>query len=254
MNWKVLDALDTKYSAINAIMVVELSSRHVVMSNALAVEYFAGRDDIISLQRMLGRDTDLVDFFEMVQQTLDVEHIAVVDDVMAEGKTGDDLDCRITFTYATPSKKFLFMKLHPVVNNRPYYLEKFIETRKRPCFTLSLNENLSVNHGNPMFYKAFACNKTSMKLRYKNYFGNLLSEEFRQDYEAMIYQAVEEKPYGRLEIPVQTALGEALWFYYDTTRLRQVESDFRNNLFCLLVQKNATHEQLSNPFDPADGG
>lgn len=250
MNWKVLDALDTKHSAINAIMVVELSSRHVVMSNALALDYFAGRDDIISLQRMLGRDTDLVDLFQSVQDSLDVEYIAVVDDVVAEGKTGDDLDCRITFTYATPSKKFLFMKVHPVVNNRPYYLEKFIESRKRPCFTLSLKENLTVNYGNAQFYKAFACNKTSMKLRYKNYFGNLLSEEFRQDYEAMIFQAVKENPYGRLEIPVQTALGEALWFYYDSLRLRQVEEDFNNNLFCLLVRKDVSHEDLSDPFDP----
>lgn len=250
MNWTVLDALNTKHNAINAIMVVELSTRRVVMSNALADEYFFSHNDVISLQKLFGRDTDLEDLFQSVAEAVDAENIAIVDDVTAEGKTGDDLDCRITFTYATPSKKFLFMKVHPVINNRPYYLEKFIETRKRPCFTLSLEENLTVNHGNPAFYKAFACNKTSMKLRYKNYFGNLLAEEFRQEYEALIFQAVDRSPQGRLEIPVQTAQGEALWFYYDTLRLRQVEEDFHKNLFCLLVRKEETHETLTNPFDP----
>lgn len=249
MDWSVLDSLSTQHSGISAIMVVEIKTRRVVMSNTLGMQYFSGRDDIISIQKMFGRDTDMADLFQSVTDALDADQIAIVQDVTTEGRAGDEMECRITFTYATPSKKFFFMKVRPVVNNRPYYLEKFIESRKRPCFTLGLQENLTVRQGNPLFYKAFACNKTSMKLRYKNYFGNLLAEEFRQEYEAMIYEAVKGKPFGRLDIPVQTAQGEALWFYYDTTRLVQVEEDFNNNLFCLLVRKDDSQEDLINPFD-----
>ncbi|MFI3254203.1 MAG: hypothetical protein R3Y63_07660 [Eubacteriales bacterium] len=249
MNWKVLDALDTKHSAINALLIVELESRRVVMANTLALKYFAGQDDQISLQKTLGRDINLQDLFLSVQEDLSHNVVTLMEDSVVEGKTGDDLECDISFTYATPEKKHIFMKIHPIINNKPYYLENFIATRKRPAFALNIHENLTVTHGNPLFYKAFACNKTSMKLRYKNYFGNLLSEENRQDYEAQIFAALDQAPMGKLDIPVQTAFGETLYFYYDTLRLRQVEDDFRNNLFCLLVGKDDNNETLTTPFD-----
>lgn len=248
MNWSVLDALETKHSAINAILVVELDSLRVVMANTLALEYFARRDNNISLQRTLGADTNLKDLFQSVQDDLGEKLETVMEDATLERNIGDELECDLTFTYASPEKKHVFLKIHPNFDNRPYYLEKFIESRPRPAFTLNLNANLSINHGNAKFFQAFACNKTSMKLRYKNYFGNLLAEEFRSEYEALIFGGVNRAPYGRLEIPVQTAQGESLWFYYDTLRLRKLEEDFHNNLFCLLVNKEDTHEDLNNPF------
>lgn len=249
MDWKVLDALETQHNAVNAILVVEIALRRVVMANALAIQYFAVRGDEISLQKTLGRERDLSDLFSSVEEDLQVNVVSLLENTEVESTEGESLDCHITFTYATPEKKHVFIKIHPIIDNRPYYLEKFIESRKRPAFSLNINENLTVNHGNHLFYQAFACNKTSMKLRYKSYFGNLLSEERRHDYEGMIYAAIKENPVGKLDIPVQTANGETLFFYYDSLRLRQVEDDFNNNLFCLLVHDSDSLEDLTNPFD-----
>lgn len=249
MNWKVLDALETKHSAVNGIMVVEIANHSVVMANSLALQYFAGRNDVISLQKTLGRETNLDELFQSVEDDLGENLVTVMEDAVLEGKTGEELDCNISFTYANPDKKHFFVKVRPNIDNRPYFLGKFIESRKHPAFSLNLNANLTINHGNELFYRAFACNKTSMKLRYKNYFGNLLAEDLRQDYEGKIHAAVEESPMGKLEIPVQTAQGETLYFYYDSRRLRQVESDYRNNLFCLLVGKDAKHADLCKALD-----
>lgn len=248
MNWNVLNELSTKHPAINAILVVEIASKRVVMANSLALQYFSRRDDVINLQRTLGLETDLNDLFESVVEDLGENSSTVMESATVEGKTGEDLECDITFTYAQPDKTHLFVKIHPIIDNKPYYLEKFVETRKRPSFTLNLNANLTVNHGNAKFYECFACNKTSMKLRYKNYFGNLLAEEYRQEYEAQIYAAVAESPVGKIDIPVQTAQGVTLWFYYDSLRLRQVEDDSSNNLFCMLISDDDTEETLNSPF------
>lgn len=249
MDWKVLDALDITANAINALMVVDIESRRVLMSNALGMEYFSRKDNLISLQSTLGIDTDVGELFQSVTEALEDNLQTSLDGTSVVLKDGEELDCNIVFTFATPEKKHLFMKVHPLVDNKPYYLEKFVESRRRPAFTLNVSENLTVNHGNPGFYKCFACNKTSMKLRYKNYFGNLLAEDMRQDYEAKIYEAIKEQPSGILDIPVQTALGEVLYFYFDTERLKQVESDSNRNLFCLLVSKDDTEADLCNPFE-----
>lgn len=249
MDWKMLDALENKSNGINAIMVVDIKARRVIMATDLALEYFGNRDNVISLQRTLGLESDIEKILATVVEELEDKQVSTLSDSLVVDKTGEEIECEIAFTFATPEKEQLFMKIHPILNNRPYYLEKFIESRKRPAFTLNLNENLTVNLGSPAFYKCFACNKTSMKLRYKNYFGNLLSVEMRQDYESIIHAAVQEQPFGKLDIPVQTAMGEVLYFYFDTRRLKQVEEDFNNNLFCLLVSKEDTDEDLTNPFD-----
>lgn len=252
MNWSNIDAFETAHAnGINAIMVVDIDSKRVVMSNGLALQYFSKQDDVISLQSILGRDTNMQDFFSSIVEDLSENLHAVKEETTVFDRDDEDKLVDLVFTYATPAKQHLFMKVHPILDNKPYYLEKFIETRSRPAFTLNLNKKLTVNYGNPKFYQCFACNKTSMKLRYKNLFGNLLADEFRTDYEALIFEAVKEKPSGRLDIPVQTALGEVLWFYYDTTRLKQVEPDPLNNVFCLLVSKDESTEELNNPFDNA---
>lgn len=251
MDWNNLDSLQKTYNAINAIIVVDIETRRAVMANDLALQYFSEKDDIISMQTVLGRDINIEAMFADIVTDLETNLHSVRENTTTVGAMGDDLECDLVFTYATPDKKQLFMKVHPIIDNKPYYLEKFIETRSRPAFTLNVHENLTVNFGNEKFYKSFACNKTSMKLRYKNYFGNLLAEELRQDYEATIHSAIKDQECARLDIPVQTAMGEVLWFYFDKKRLRQVESDPNNNLFCLLVSKDDTTEDLNNPFDNA---
>ncbi len=249
MNWYALDALETKYSAINALLVVEVAQRRVVMSNSLALQYFSIRDNEISLQKTLGREMNLEDLFQSVKERLEEKIVTILENTEVESNDGDIFSCHISFTYATPKKNYMFIKIHPIFDNRPYYLEKFIESRSRPAFSLNINENLTINHGNNSFFQAFACNKASMKLRYKNYFGNLLSEENRQEYEGLIFESLKTTPVAKLDIPVRTAQGETLYFYYDSLRLQQVEDDYKNNLFCLLVREDETQEDLSNPFD-----
>lgn len=249
MNWKDLDALESKPASTNAIMVVEVQSRRVIMSNEQSLTFFGRNDGVISLQRTLGLETDLSDLFRSVVEDLEENVHTVLEDTTVVLNDEEEMECNIVFTFATPEKKHLFMKVHPIVDNRPYYMEKFIESRKRPAFTLNVNENLTVNCGNENFYKCFACNKTSMKLRYKNYFGNLLAEEMRRDYEEMIHAAVKSQTSGILDVPVQTALGEVLYFYFDATRLKQVTDDPSVNLFCLLVPKDITEADLKDPFN-----
>lgn len=249
MDWKVLDAIETKYSAINALLVVEIEQRRVILANSVALQYFSIRENEISLQKLLGRDMNLEELFQSVAEGLEETLEMVMENIEVENRDGEIYSSHISFTYATPMKNYLFVKIHPNFDNRPYYLEKFIETRSRPAFSLNTNENLTINHGNHKFFQAFACNKASMKLRYKNYFGNLLAEELRQEYEGMIFESLKTNPVAKLDIPVKTAQGETLFFYYDSLRLRQVEEDYKNNLFCLLVAENETQEDLSNPFD-----
>lgn len=249
MNWSSLDALESKYSAINGIIVIDVETRRVVMANTLSLRYFGDETEEISVQRTLGRDKDIQALFQQVQEELEKNLVYVIENTTVTGIDGEELLCDISFTFANPGKKFLFMTIHPNVDNKPYYMKKFIDSRSRPAFLLNVEDKPVVNHGNAQFFKSFACNKTSMKLRYKNVFASLLAEDMRHDYEKIIMDSVRQAPYGKIDVPVQTAQGETLYFYYDSQRLHQVVEDYRQNLFCLLVKQDEEHDMLLDPFD-----
>ncbi len=249
MNLAMLDLLDgSATNAVNTILAVDVAGKKVVRQTPLATEFFHQQDGHTSLKRLLGKERSLDDFLGEATSLLDTTPKYVISDTTVVGKTGEELDCHITCSYITDEKKHLFLKIRPIIDNRPYYLQRFIHTRSRPAFTLDVKDNLSITVANDVFYKSFACNEESLKIIYRNLFVNLLAQDSRKDYEKQILEAVEEHEAFIVEIPIKTARGETKWLYFNKTKLKQVSEEGNPCLFCLLVDPEETIEELDRPF------
>lgn len=249
MNLAMIDLLDTKSNAVNAIMAIDLETKKVVRQNQLSADYFYQREGATDLKKLFGEDTDKDEFIQGVLVELEDNDKAVISGTTVQGKTGDEVECHLTFSYLNDEYSHLLLKVHPIIDNKPYYMEKFIETRTRPAFTLNVKDNLSINQANDVFYKSFACNEESLKIIYRNMFVNLLAQDSRQDYEKQILDAIDENHYAIVEIPIKTARGETLWLYFNKRKLRPVEDKENPSLFCLLVSREDTLADIDNPFD-----
>lgn len=249
MNLSMLQVLETNSNAINAILAVDLSTKKVVGENLLAHKYFIQKDGVSDFVRMLGPATNSYEFVRKIREALKHREKVQITGAHVMGKTGEKLECDMTFSFITPEQTHVFMKIKPKIDNKPYYLEKFIETRKRPAFTLNLHDDVKINYGNQAFFRSFACTKETMESKYDNLFGNLLGADSRSEDLEALRKAVKEGNSGILdEVSLQTARGERVWLYFNKNKLKQVESDCNNNLFCLLVGSETTLEELEDPF------
>lgn len=246
MNLEVLKVLE---KSVNAIMAVEVANLKVVSDNRMAREMFTEKDVPIRLSTLFMSSGKAEEVMSEVLVDLESLDKVRVWDTEVMGGDGEKIACDMEFSYVNDSKTHLFLKVRPILDNKTFYLEKFIETRKRPAFTMSRTGDFIIGMGNASFYRAFACNEESLRIRYHGEFALFLQEAGREDDLAKMRNAISRNPSGILDIPIQTAYGDTLWFYYDTKKLRQLEKEDHSLMFCLLVSKTDTIENLDDPFD-----
>ncbi len=246
MNLAMLEALENSLSAIVAI---ELKSEKIVSENKKARELLSIKGKPIDLSELFFSKSKKNHLINAAYSALQREDKYRVWDTEVRGSAKDNVKCDIEFSFVNDAKTHFFLKIRPIVDNKSYYLEKFIETRRRPAFTMNRHGDFIVGLGNDSFYAAFACNKETIKTKYNGEFVRFLQEEGRKQTEAKIRNAIAKNSNGILDIPIQTARGDTLFFYYDTKKLKQVEVEVDNTMFCLLVSKTDTIEALDDPFD-----
>lgn len=246
MNLKMLEALE---NSINAILAIELKSEKVVSQNRQARELLSSKGQPIDLSVLFSSKAKKNTVLNTMYSALQHEDKFRMWDCELMGGDKEIVKSDIEFSFVTSAKTHVFLKVRPIVDNKAFYLEKFIETRKRPAFTLSRFGPLLVGLGNQSFYSSFACNKETIKTKYNSEFVRFLQQEGREETEAEIRSAIEHHSNGILNIPIQTARGESLLFYYDTKKLKQLEKEADSLMFCLLVSKDDTIEDLDDPFD-----
>ncbi len=246
MNLKMLEALE---KSLSAILAVELKSEKVVSENLRARELLSENGKNIDLSALFFTKVNKNNILNAMYSALQHEDKYRIWET--EVQTGDKgkLECDLEFSFITDVRTHIFIKIRPIVDNKSYYLQHFIETRKRPAFTMCRTGNFIVGIGNDKFYKAFACDKDTIKTKYNNEFSHFLNQDGRKETVEKLRTAIEQNSSGILDIPIQTARGETLYFFYDTKKLRQVEKEAGTLMFCLLVAKTDTIEELCDPFD-----
>lgn len=246
MNLEVLKVLE---KSVNAIMAIEVATLQVISDNRVARELFSVKGNAINLSSLFFSKENASEIMEGVCEKLKEKPKHRIWDTEVMGSEREKIPCDVEFSYVNDDKTHMFLKVRPVLDNKTYYLEKFIETRKRPAFTMSPTGEFIVKLGNESFYKSFACNKETIRTRYQGQFVRFLNEDDRKVDEQKIRDAIAKKPNGILDIPIQTAYGDTMWLYYDTQKLKQLEKEIDSLMFCLLVKKTDTVEDLIDPFD-----
>ncbi len=245
MNLKMLEALE---NSLNAIVAIELRSEKVVSENKRARDLLSIKGKPIDLEQLFFSTSKKNHTINAAYAALQREDKYRIWDTEVRGSGKENVKCDIEFSFVNDSKTHFFLKVRPIVDNKTYYLEKFIETRKRPAFTLN-RRDLKVGIGNDSFYRSFACNSESIKTKYNSEFVRFLQEEGRAETEQQIKTTMAEHNRGIIDIPIHTARNETLFFYYDLKKLKQVEIEADSLIFCLLVEKTDTIEDLDDPFD-----
>lgn len=246
MNLKMLDALE---NCLSAILAIELKTERVVGDNKRARELLGINGKPIDLSVLFFNKASKNTILNGMYNALQHEDKYRIWDTKVKGVLKDDVECDIEFSFITDAKTHVFLKIRPIVDNKAFYLEKFIETRRRPAFTMNRTGEFLVGIGNDSFYSSFACNKDTIKTKYNNEFVRFLQQEGRKETEQQIRDSISLHSAAILDIPIQTARGETLFFYYDTKKLRQVEKEAGTLMFCLLLSKDDTIEALDDPFD-----
>lgn len=246
MNLEVLKVLE---KSVNAIMAIEVPSLKVISDNRVARELFSVKSSPIDLSSLFFSAENAKEIMSGVYEKLKTTQKHRIWDTEVMDSDHERIPCDVEFSYVNDDKTHMFLKVRPVLDNKTYYLEKFIETRKRPAFTMSPTGEFIVKLGNESFYKSFACNKETIRTRYNGEFVRFLHEDNRKEEEQKIRDAIAEKPHGILDIPIQTAYGDTMWLYYDTKKLKQLEKEIDSLMFCLLVKKTDKVEDLIDPFD-----
>lgn len=246
MNLEVLKVLE---KSVSAILAIESDTLKTISENHRATELLSINAAPIRLSTLFFSKSKAEKIMAEVTAQLETQDKYRIWDTEVMSATREPLPCDMEFSYVNDSKTHFFLKIRPILDNKTYYLEKFIETRKRPAFTMNKHGEFIVGLGNDSFYKSFACNQETIRTRYKGEFIRFLQEEGRKEDEAKIRNAISEKSSGILDIPIQTAYGDTLWFYYDTQKLKQLEKEENTLMFCLLVNKTDTIEDLADPFD-----
>lgn len=242
MNFHLLSALK---DSTNAIVALEISTASIVAGNRLAKVFFGQEDGSYKLDKLMGDAESKQAFIQEIRDKLATDSEASIEDTIVYGVNGEKIGCDLTFGYVTKEEHHIFVRVRPSNDNKALLLENFIRTRKRPTFTLNVYENFRINLANEEFYKSMACSKDTLLKYYDNQFLNLLDESSRDDYEATIFRALIENPTDILNVPVHTSFGRTLYFYYDMQKLSLVESDWNANLYCALVRKGETLEELN---------
>ncbi len=228
----------------NAIVTIDMTECKVVAGNILAHKMFGRPDKTFDSAKILGEFSNISDFIQNLRMLLTGTDTAEVKDSFVLGENREQISCDLMYDILTADRNIVVMRASPVVDQRRYILQTFIQSRKHPAFTLNVYENLKIVHGNDEFYRTFACTVQSMAEKYDNQFISMLSEDRMEDDESQIFNALKEKPCGILDVKIQTARGESLYFYYDTEKLKLIEPDWNSNLFCMLVEKDTPLEQL----------
>lgn len=249
----MLTMLTALEHSTSAFLAIDLHSYKIVAQNKVATELFSSPKVPMNLGRLLGGRTSIGTFMKEMKEHLKEDDKYHLDNTTAANHKGEEFECDMEYGYITYDNKFVYLKVRPITDTKQYYLEKFVETRTRPAFTLDVKNNLKVTYGNDAFFRCFACDKVSIQLKYQSLFEKLLAEDGREDYVDLIKTSIQKESVAILDVPVKTARGDTLYVYFNKDKLKQVDPEGKH-LFCFLANSGDTLEDLDDPFTSREDG
>lgn len=246
---RILTILRVLDHSKNGIFLIHTEAGTVSGGNATAKKLFPASKGKSSLSEILGGAFTDEFLMERVVPDLMETGKCFVDNTQVTTTTGETLQTELDFVLATDDMEYIFMIIRLKEDRRPFYLQTLLRKSKHPAFLLDYGERFTVREGNTEFYNAFACTKDNIEEKYQSLFDNFLPEETREEDVLRIFSALAEKESDILDIHVQTSHGETLFFYYNVKKLRPLIDSDERCMFCLLVGKEETLENVEYPYD-----
>lgn len=243
----ILELLDTEAPSGNAIFLIETESASVLGGNRQANDMFAQRPNDFNLKKILKNAYSVHYLIELAEELLAEQDIATLKNIEIITLKDEIFSCNLDLLYATENQEGLLIIVKIQEDRRPHYLKLLLDKNNRPAFLLHCGDDLIVRGGNDLFYKSFACTRENIQEKYQNRFELFLSEEERLNYVAHIYNTLQQESHGILNVPLRTARGEVLYFYFSKKAIKHLVED--TSVFCLLVGQNETLEQVECPYD-----
>ncbi|MFI3255064.1 MAG: hypothetical protein R3Y63_12140 [Eubacteriales bacterium] len=247
---KILEILDREAPSGNAIFLFEVDTGKVLGGNLEANDLFSTKHNVFDLKKIFGDSLPMESLMQRITIKLDEQKITSIDDVEVVCKKNEVHRCSLDFTYLTDERKGIIMIVKIKEDFRGIFLEMLLSNSKRPAFLLEYaTDDLVIRNGNDTFYQAFVCTRDNIEEKYESRLENLLSEEDRERYMSDILTGIQGGSSGILQVPLRTARGETLLFYYSKKLIKPLIDEEDKCLFCLLVGTGETQEEVECPYD-----
>ncbi|MFI3250666.1 MAG: hypothetical protein R3Y07_06860 [Eubacteriales bacterium] len=235
-------------TATKSIMVFNIRSSQIEASNSIAKDYFKRSGDEVVFSDLFEFKEEGRNALRLAMNSLTSRDEVILTNRMVVTKEGMQLKSDIKFMYLTPERDQLLITIKPEIDNRRYYLERFIDSRRRPALTYDIN-NLKVDYANILFYRAFACDKVRIVTMYDSRLTNFMREDYRADFENTIKDSVHSIDSMLLDIPFSTSNGKTLNLYYNTKTLKDVTERDSGLIYFCLAEKHESVKALCDPFE-----
>lgn len=249
---QILELLDSEVKSENAIFLFEIATGKVEGGNLQANALFAKKPDEFDMLKILSPVDSIEGLLAEACEGLKATPHCIIYNKELFTVSEETVLCNMDFTYATDSMDRMLLIIRVKEDKRPEYLKMLLKKSKRPTFLIDFGQNMVVRDANDVFYHSFACSADTIEAKYQSHFENFLGEENREEYILNISVALNQQEKGIVEVPLQTARGEVMYFYFSKVRITQFLPEGDTCIFCQLVNQKETLEDVEYPFDVAD--
>lgn len=240
--------MGSEKTATKSILVLNVRSGLVEGSNSIAKEYFLKRGDEVVYEDLFEYIDEGRNIMRLAMGSLESrEEITMTNrEIITKDKVRVKADLK--FMYITPEKNYLLIVIKPEIDNKRYYLERFVDTRRRPAFTYNIND-LTIDYANNLFHRAFATDKVRLVKVHNSKLTNFMSEDYRADFNNTIRDSVNSISSMIIDIPFSTATGKHLSLFYNTETLKGVSERNSGIVYFCMVERGENLKDVSDPFE-----
>lgn len=245
---QILELLDREVPSGNPIFMIKTEQKQLIGGNEKANQLFSTEKNVFDLEKLFEESFSAL-LTEAISQLKEGQTVFTAEDLSLKNVHGEKMCVHLEFTYATNDGAGIILIMKIQEDRRPHYIEMLLKKNKHPAFMVEYGENLMIRQGNDAFYHAFICTEENIEEKYQNRFENFLPEDERDEYVSDIFQALSKLESGIVDIPIQTAHRDNLFFYFSKNILKNLLEEGEKCIFCLLVEQDEKIEDIEYPYD-----
>lgn len=246
---KILELLDSELNTENSIFILDGATASCFGGNAKANEHFANNPDQFDFSTIFYEENPLAPLLKQATEALESQERFEVAEQILFSKEKEKYNCNLEFTFVNDSRQAILMVVKIQEDQRPHYIKLLLDRSKRPAFLIEPGEHFQIRAANEAFYKSFACTEKTIQAKYGGNFVNFLPEEGREEYISDIRQSLHRSNSAIVDVPLQTAFGEDLLFYFSKDEIKDLLEEGEECYYCLLVGPKETLEEVEYPYD-----
>lgn len=225
-------AVDLLNQNASAFVIFHRNSYEIVSENKKARDMFFQKGTDYHLQSIFGSEEAVEKIVHKSEEELRSHQPISLFNVIIPQKSDHKLVCNLEFSYISDDQNYIYMKLTEKQDRKLELMRTIVERVQKPVVVLFHVQNYGISYGNSLFYELFDSVEETFKRTQGSHFLYLLEPRCQKDFSAKLEQSLKENSKGCLSMPLTFVNGMQKWLYYDSEKLRIMDSD--KKIYCEL--------------------